>query len=435
MPFAAVLDASLRPLVIPLFQRRYCWRKQVPQWFRDTTGLAGRNQAYALFGHGTGKCFFYRPSRHQPDCGEDVLLLVDGQQRVTTTLLLLAALRDAALALAHAATAAGLPVPEAARDAAAYCNRLLFRSPPDAAACAARIAAEAEPVAALLTAFPDGGRPPFAPMLLPSFYDRRPFFLATFAGVVAHVLPAAAAAAALAAALEGDSLQSEAKAEFDRMTAEALEQHCPGTLSAELVEARAALLRRMAGAAAEQTSIVSCEFLTPVSIGVVFQHLQEKSLFSQAALLHNPSPGREFRVSDLARNLLLLPFMDLPLAAQEAHFREVWLPLESSAGSPNALDDALARFLRRFAARTGRHESFFEATFKKISATGMFKSFQQVSRKDSRGLAQFSQFVSFVESVELASFPQADAGQVNLSLSPATCADVAAKLLRFISEP
>lgn len=64
---------------IPIFQRRYCWtRKEVGKWFQD---LATSKGEY-LVGHRLGKVVF------------SGLLCIDGQQRITTTFLLLAALRD-----------------------------------------------------------------------------------------------------------------------------------------------------------------------------------------------------------------------------------------------------------------------------------------------------------------------------------------------------
>ena len=82
-------------IVIPLFQRRYCWtEKQGASWWRDLRNLmkkGGWNSS-----HGTGKIVVMQ---HKSD---DVsqMVCIDGQQRLTTTMLLIAAIRDAAAAVA-----------------------------------------------------------------------------------------------------------------------------------------------------------------------------------------------------------------------------------------------------------------------------------------------------------------------------------------------
>ena len=55
----------------------------------------------------------------------------------------------------------------------------------------------------------------------------------------------------------------------------------------------------------------------------VFLWLQEKSLFGQGSLLHNPSPGVDFSGADLIRNLILVSVMDQSLSYQAQFYREV----------------------------------------------------------------------------------------------------------------
>lgn len=135
-PNPAPLHRS-RPLVIPLFQRKYCWEdSQGHKWWEDvnsakkTTGVDGKhttgkivtkmmNIEYAgrdvKTSNATGERTGKKDNDHHniesiiddngrgvarlpgQDRGENCIYIIDGQQRITTTCLLLAALRDAAL--------------------------------------------------------------------------------------------------------------------------------------------------------------------------------------------------------------------------------------------------------------------------------------------------------------------------------------------------
>lgn len=97
--FGTVL--SNMQIVIPLFQRRYCWtEKQGANWWldvRNPTKRGGWNSS-----HNTGKIVVMKHgsgSVYQMVC-------IDGQQRLTTTTLLVAAIRDAAMAIAPSGAAA-----------------------------------------------------------------------------------------------------------------------------------------------------------------------------------------------------------------------------------------------------------------------------------------------------------------------------------------
>ena len=86
LSFRAFFEAARsgrRQLIIPLFQRRYCWpRAMLEAWWRDAT--TGR-------GHRVGTVF--------TKDRDGARMVIDGQQRLTTAMLLVAALRDAALEL------------------------------------------------------------------------------------------------------------------------------------------------------------------------------------------------------------------------------------------------------------------------------------------------------------------------------------------------
>lgn len=96
LPLEGVL--RLGPYEVPLFQRRYCWGE--PEWAGLWDALAGLvADPDPSTGHSLRRLLvFSRPGRPA--------LVLDGQQRLTSCTLLLAALRDAA-------AAAGLEVPAA----------------------------------------------------------------------------------------------------------------------------------------------------------------------------------------------------------------------------------------------------------------------------------------------------------------------------------
>lgn len=92
------LAPSCERILIPLLQRTYCWTDtQINQWWKDATGVTRSSQSnYGdMYGHRTGKCIF---KSNRIGSGETFeLICIDGQQRITTQLLLITAIRDAAL--------------------------------------------------------------------------------------------------------------------------------------------------------------------------------------------------------------------------------------------------------------------------------------------------------------------------------------------------
>ena len=81
-----------RRVVIPIFQRRYCWDPtRVNVWLDDA--IAGKRDHLGL--HNSGNVVVKQVEVQ----GSNAAICIDGQQRLTTTLLLCAALRDALLQL------------------------------------------------------------------------------------------------------------------------------------------------------------------------------------------------------------------------------------------------------------------------------------------------------------------------------------------------
>jgi hypothetical protein len=274
--FAALFTNNA--LVVPLFQRAYCWdERNVRQWWCDAVSERGDDI------HSCGPCVFYRSTTHsRDDSAQPVLVCIDGQQRCTTMQLLIICLRDAALSVDASALATRL-------------GRLLHRD------------GAAEPRACV---FGVGAPPPrgFAPTLLPSFVDRAPFF--TLLAQQAGPKP---------------SMMATAKRVMDDEIASAR-----GRLGADaFVEwLEAAATRSLARMALMYIEVRS----TSIDPGQIFLWLQEKALWSDGAALSSSSPaaaGRTFRAADLVRNFVLAASANLPLREQEATLREQWIdPIE-----------------------------------------------------------------------------------------------------------
>ena len=135
--------------------------------------------------------------------------------------------------------------------------------------------------------------------LLPSFQDRQ-----TYYGLVAP--PALAARPPVQQEGEANYQAAAKKLFTSRLEAEL--RGGPDEKAEFLCDATWLLLDRM--------GVTYCEILTEVNMAQVFLWLQEKSLFGEASLLHNPAPGIFFTAVDMVRNLLLAPTMDLNLADQ-----------------------------------------------------------------------------------------------------------------------
>lgn len=84
---------SAARLVVPLFQRRYCWDDS--HWMRLWKDVLSPS---SLAPHALGRVVFVRDGEHGSRCARDSgsLVLLDGQQRCITLFLLLCAMRDVA---------------------------------------------------------------------------------------------------------------------------------------------------------------------------------------------------------------------------------------------------------------------------------------------------------------------------------------------------
>ncbi|KAJ3370409.1 hypothetical protein HDU91_006263 [Kappamyces sp. JEL0680] len=287
------------PLVIPLFQRRYCWsQQQISRLFLDIVGKEKEDGPY-LGTHRIGKCMF---SLLDPSL--DSLLIVDGQQRITSIMLLLAVLRDAALALGNEGLVDEI---EAVIFTTPSSQTRLTPSHSDQVPFRALMQRDGQPI------------------------DRNCILgankLCLQDDLAAYLLTQTGSKPADGPASTADHRKSTA-----------------AVLSAVFLDVL------------DKTSILNV-VVENHNLPQVFGWLQEKSIFS--ALSNPAGPGTRFLALDWIRNLLLAPVSGMSDLA--AFYEEHWLALERRFESSKAFDDfvmAWADSMR--ASRAGSGISDFE---------------------------------------------------------------------------
>jgi hypothetical protein len=224
--------------------------------------------------------------------GKDVVV-IDGQQRITTTMLLCVALRTAALALKDNELD---PTQTYHVDLRIYIlERALLMDTDET-----------------------------KPLLEPSFPDR-----ATFAELVCPPAPSVAHTPL------NCSPMAIAKRFFDSVVEKDLTRWKLGGVDSQINR-----LKDLVSCALDGMQIERLDVKGPINFGQVFLYMQERALLSAVADI-----GVKPRALDLVRNLLLSAFASRPLEVQETIYHERWRsPLELQA-SPSQLDDALTTFL------------------------------------------------------------------------------------------
>lgn len=309
-------------LVIPMFQRTYCWSQdQIDRWWFDLLdviqgvssgsptdqGLAFRNINTMRL-----KRLVVATAAATSDLARrPVQLVVDGQQRLTTTSLLLAACWHAGRRLLLKQRAEG-EVEENHDDGewlaaeTAIRQALFFLADNDDEASSEQL------------------------KLVPALADRAAYRLAV-STATDNVLPGGGSAAPLLAARHRFDALLRChlnNGDFER-TAGALAR--VGRIVSGSLDLMRPMLVELEGPAA--------------NLPTLFQHYQEQSLLGVAALLRGV-PGVSFRPLDLVRNYVMADYVHLPLEEQEDIYQELWLQgLENRAPQQNDLDKALDRFL------------------------------------------------------------------------------------------
>lgn len=293
---------SAMHVVIPLFQRAYCWNPTttVPAWWRDTA----RGEA-----HSCGKLMF---KQHDNDWW-----CLDGQQRVTTTMLLVAAARDALLRLK--CSAPDLSVAKSI----GILEQVLFVD----VSAAHEFASSGSRIAS-------GQRLLFS-RLVPSYCDRQNFFELIVGGLAADGTDT------WLSDTTRHSAQFDTKHYFDGQFQLMIDR------AISKKDALATITARVDAALNMQLMMI--EFQSSVNLAQVYQWLQEKSLISMGALLFNPTPGMKMHACDLTRNLFISPWAGESLGEQEQQHAVWWLaPIEiPCGGSPVVIDKVLQALVER----------------------------------------------------------------------------------------
>ncbi|KAI8834565.1 hypothetical protein BJ741DRAFT_239428 [Chytriomyces cf. hyalinus JEL632] len=293
----ACLVQSHATLEIPVMQRRYCWgNSMLDRFWADTVSVAIERGSQDVRGsHRVGKAVF----RERED-NQKTLLVVDGQQRITTSLLMCAAIRNELLTRvtqipnsSEESNSVESWAHSNARDAIKRLGHILFNAK-----------------------FPDSYLPSDEILnqsrLIPSFLDRAPFFAA--------------------------------------ITNKNCDTPSAITNATSVFRNKASVLntRQLVAAAsfADQVSIMAIYIQTEnVNLSQVFQWLQESAI-SADKVLYNPTPGMQFGNMDLIRNLTISHYVDRPSDELESIYRMHWLPLETLCKSQHSLfDDFLSLFL------------------------------------------------------------------------------------------
>lgn len=312
---------SQNKIVIPLFQRRYCWTQaQILQWWKDVSQGVGQ--------HSTHKTMFKR--------SEDALICVDGQQRLTTTTLLLMALRAQARrqdASANANLISGIdrllvPGADALAGLKRWSKYQAFQLMRNAIADDEEDEAGSSTHTFQMPELSPGWLTPFETTLTPSYVDRVPYFELLCRD---HVLEA----------LEQQLKQNDGGHAIELKSSHACQQSAQfrafDVFSKHLRQRHgnsSSLLNRLYQKQLHGFSLMYIELLTDDNVQQIFLWMQEKSVFGMGRLLHNPHPGVDFAPIDLARNLVVSSVMDEPLPQQVEFYQQCWVrPLESRFGT------------------------------------------------------------------------------------------------------
>ena len=311
LPFGTFARTAPR-LLVPLFQRRYCWVAE--HWARLWRDVA-LGTASALAPHAIGRVTIARDRK--------AVLVVDGQQRCTTMMLLLAAVRDEA----RAADAARADPLIAAVDAILLHRPKLRDNGAAAGAAEGPAALALEQASVGLESLDHASQV----RLVPSREDRLRFC----ALVLGAPFDRNAGASARRLSACYDHFRNEAR--------ELVARQCGYTDSgggsgAEAVSALASVV----DAALRRVTVVAFELQDGVALQTIYDMLaqRERALTPQ----FSSYTGQQMAESDLVRNLLLA---QLEESRRLAAYEEYWLIMERAQGDGDAavLEAFLAGYL------------------------------------------------------------------------------------------
>lgn len=412
--FRELLVEDASQIIIPLFQRKYCWgHEQGVKWFEDLQLPTKRNGWRGC--HNTGKAIF-KPL--QSPTGR-TLVCVDGQQRITTTSVLMCAVRDASVRLDD----------QVQHDAATLRDQIsaLLMCP----GCGTSSSGE----------LPSW-------KLVPSLADRHTY----------HQLLSAHNSEALRQQHNtvGPSTGETTNEHLLGMK-RTLDECIEGALSPCLGDReKLDVLRRILHQSLDEMYLVSIEIQNDPDLAQVFLWLQEKTLLGMGSLLQNLAPGVEFHSADLVRNILFAPFMrryGLGSSDLMHVYQLLWLhPIELRAGSSRGVDTAIESCLAEWYAdrqRTSKTDaahtacsqswilrrSYVSAYEKRIYQTIEWFRSSGVLKCNTAGIEQYARFLTFVDDFTR---PQADDNVTHEDAPPpstqASPEDVARQILAMIAK-
>jgi hypothetical protein len=313
---------------VPVYQRRYCWREaQLQRLLADVLGLCPTPHAPA----GPGRSHELGRLMVATNAAGDELILIDGQQRLTTVCILISAIRDflgSFISDSAAGVSTGLePLWE-------VCNGILL---------------------------PDG-----KPVLQPTYFDRQ-----SFAACIAATRDEAAFRADMNMACGGggsggaDDYVLHCRHFFDNALRSGIIASKLGfsdpLSSAPLT--KPSVLLEMCGKLVSTVldKLTMLFFLVrEADLQSVYERLaMREALIAQGT--YNKAAGVSMSESDLARNLVTS--FGCGEAAQSALYAAHWAPIEdmaaaaaAAAASKTTLSTVLNRFLSAFIARMGKSQ-------------------------------------------------------------------------------
>eukprot|EP00041_Stephanoeca_diplocostata_P018666 m.392698 g.392698 ORF g.392698 m.392698 type:complete len:551 (+) comp21083_c0_seq1:260-1912(+) len=373
-------------LKIPIFQRRYCWGKpQLARFLSDVITQTGGNGGVSLtdalkhrqpniafgVGHSLGRLMV---STATTPVSGDVMVL-DGQQRLTTSCLLLAALRDivdsamqhyehaksstgthAQVGAAHDDECAGSPEPEVAHTSEARClietiNAVLLDSKRNKQQSSNQHCVKEPPMGhdnAVSGQLPK-------PSLSPTYFDRSAYEAAVG-------FPIDESKSNDPSSLDPGDWILCAKQYFKHLlsrgdvfrTAEKLGQRVPADRSNRDVRVLSLPVVVATCSAITRALLLGCNVLwfdvREEDLFTVYERLAYRDTML-AKYMHNKTPGQDMGESDLSRNFLLSYFAGDD--TQIAMLHTYWIPLELAVGggasvtqgSRQRVDGMLEQFL------------------------------------------------------------------------------------------
>merc|ERR1711915_946536 len=303
-------------VVIPLFQRPYCWSvEQLEGWMTSVReGAEVLDESQEILQQlddidETNDDDFHSVGigRFKKSC--DSLICVDGQQRLTTSSLLIASLRDILKEVA-----------KNEKDVSDQCQYFIN--------VAENFLFNDISVAHGKSRSKEVEKTPLYLRLLPSELDRVPYQLALFGSNASE---------------QFENVESSCISRTKQFFLHYLHDLVSNEENSEKIKS----LSRIFRSAVLWMRMMKIEVESDINLGQWFLWIQEKALFGFAALLYNDTPGVNFNAADLVKNLLMSVFIEKSMEEQECLYACQWVhPIQKIIGH-DALDNFLHRFLEQ----------------------------------------------------------------------------------------